>query len=93
MLKTINNLEVPSDWKNTLISQLKHSEPNCSAAPLFENIKTIQMKDNILVSPVGRRRSKNHIHLKYHQPVHQVHDQEGQDVAHLPASRDGQFRL
>ena len=60
MLKTINNLEVPCDWKNTLISQLKHSEPNCSAAPLFENIKTIQMKDNILVSPVGRRRSKNH---------------------------------
>ena len=64
MLKKMNNLDVPSDWKNTLISQLKHTDPNmktpCTAAPLFENIKTYQVKDIRMISPVGRRRSENH---------------------------------
>ena len=63
MLKKLNNLDVPSDWRNTLISQVKHSEPSmktpCAAAPLFENIKTYQEKDIRIISPVGRRRSEN----------------------------------
>ena len=63
-LKKLNNLDVPSDWKNTLISQLKHTEPSmktpCAAAPLFVNINTDQVKDIRMISPVGRRRSENH---------------------------------
>ena len=62
--KRINNLDVPSDWKNTLISQLKHTDPNmktpCAAVPLFENIYTNQMKYIRMISPVRRRRSENH---------------------------------
>ena len=64
MLEKINNLDVPSDWKNTLKSQLKHAEPNmktpCAGVRLFENINSNQMKDIRMISPVWRRRSENH---------------------------------
>ena len=57
ILKRINNLDVPSDWKNTLISQLKHTDPNmktpCAAVPLFENISNNQMQNIRMISPVG----------------------------------------
>ena len=53
MFKKINNLDVPSDWKSTLKSQLKHTEPKM-------DINTYQIKDTRMISPVGRRKSENH---------------------------------
>ena len=51
-LKELNNLDVPSDWKITLISQLNHKarmKTHCA-----------QGKDIRMISPVGRRRRENH---------------------------------